>query len=119
MDAQSRQKALDSISDEDLERIKKHQASTRGSFPVDQEWMLLAEFAKAYGWEAYRAARDDAITSAEMLTLIEANRKLNAIDLYNRSLAAFIGAGSANSKKPSQTFTSMTRNIIKQTKVEK
>lgn len=109
---------LDSITPEDLEKIKQHQASTQGSFPVDNEWMLLAEFAKAYGWEAYKDARDDKIGSGEMLTLIEANRKLEAIQLYKDSQSSLIGSVSAQSKKPASTFRKLTKNIIKQMKIE-
>lgn len=114
---QSRQQALDEISPEELEKIKAHQASTTGSYPVDNEWLLLAEFAKAYGWEAYKDARDDKIGVAEMLTLIEANRKLEALDLYRLAQASLIGSGSAQSKNPATTFQNLTRNIITKTKV--
>lgn len=113
-----RQKALDEISAEDLAKIKAHQASTDGAYPVDNEWLLLAEFGKAYGWEAYKDARDDKIGAPEMLTLIEANRKLEAMQLYKASYASLVGAGSAQAKKPSSVFKSMTKDIIKQTKVQ-
>lgn len=118
MDPQERQQQLDNISPEDLEKIKAHQASTEGAYPVDNEWMLLAEFGKAYGWGAYKDARDDKIGAAEMLTLVEANRKLEALHLYQSAYAAFTGAGSAGAKKPSSVFKSMTKDIIKQTKVQ-
>ena len=125
-DAQARQKELDEISAEDLAKIKAHQASTKGAMPVDQEWLLLAEFAKAYGWQAYLDVKNDKrdpngnllITGAEFLTLIEANRKLDAIQLFRDSQASLIGSGSAQSKSPSSTFKSLTKNIINQTKVE-
>jgi hypothetical protein len=109
---------LDKITAEDLAKIEAHRASTEGSYPVDNEWMLLAEFGKAYGWEAYKAARDDEIPSSEMLTLIEANRKLEAIQLYRDSQSSLIGAISAKSKKPGSTFRSLTKDIIKRMKVK-
>lgn len=117
-DPKKRQAALDAITAEELEKVKAHQASTKGAFPVDQEWLLLAEFAMKFGWEAYQAARTDQIDIQEMLTLIEASRKLEWAQLYNDSRAALIGAGSANSKKPSQTFTALTSDIINHTKVD-
>lgn len=118
MDRKTRQQALDNITPEEFERVKAHQASTKGAFPVDKEWLLLAEFAKAYGWGAYLAVKNDEISGAEMLTLIEANRKLEARRMFEDSQSAFIGAASAQTKKPSQTFTSLTRAIVKKTKAD-
>lgn len=118
MTPQERQKALDSITPEELEKIKSHQASTEGAFPVDNEWLLLTEFAVTFGWQAYLDVKEDKVTMAEMLTLIEAGRKLKALDLYRASQAVLIGTGSAQAKKPGQTFKSLTKDIIKQTKVK-
>lgn len=118
MDSQSRQQALDNISAEDLKKIKAHQSTTSGSLAVDNEWMLLAEFAKAYGWQAYKDARDNKVSLAEMLTLIEAHRKLEALDHYRMAEAVLIGAGSARSKKPIATFKALVKEIIKKTKVQ-
>lgn len=117
MDNQSRQQALDNVSAEELKKIRAHQASTKGAFPVDNEWLLLAEFAKAYGWEAYKDAKEDRISLSEMLTLVEANRKLEALHHYKMAEAVLIGAGSANSKKPASTFKQLVKDIIKKTKV--
>lgn len=108
----------DKISPEDLLKIQEHQADTEGAYPVDNEWLLLAEFAKAYGWQAYIAVKQDKVTMPEMLTLVEANRKLEALDHYRNAEAAFIGAGSSQTKKPSSTFKTLTKHIIKRTKVQ-
>lgn len=116
--AQERQQALDSISAEDLEKVKQHQAKTSGAYKVDNEWMLLAEFAMAYGWNAYIYAKSDLISTAEMMTLIEASRKLRAGELYDSAVANLIGSGSAMSKKPSVTFNSLTKNIISKSKAD-
>jgi hypothetical protein len=118
MDKKPTKNLLDKITPEDLEKIEAHRASTEGAYPVDNEWMLLAEFGKAYGWDAYKDARDDRISSAEMLTLIEANRKLEAVQLYKDSQSSLIGTVSAKSKKPGSTFRSLTKGIIKQMKVK-
>jgi hypothetical protein len=115
---------LDELSPEDLEKIS--QPSTSGASPVDQEWLLLAEFGLKFGWQAYLDAKNDAVdengnlkvTGAEMLTLIEASRRLEARGLYDQTTASFIGSVSAQSKKPGQTFKSLTKDIIKQTKAD-
>lgn len=114
---EDRQKVLDSITPEELDKIKAHQASTQGAFPVDTEWLLLAEFAKAYGWQAYLDVKDDKITGAEMLTLIEANRKLQAIQSLKMARDVYIGSSTARSTKSNSTFNSLTRDIVKQTRV--
>lgn len=116
MTPQERQKALDEISAEDLAKIKAHQAKTEG-YPVDNEWLLLTEFAMTFGWQAYLSAKNDEITTMEMGTLIEASRKIKAAQLYQDAYAVLIGSGSAQAKKPSQVFTRLTADIIKQTKV--
>lgn len=118
MDAKSRQQALDNISAEELAKIKAHQASTEGAQPVDNEWMLLAEFAKAFGWQAYLDVKNDEIKIEEMLTLLEAHRKLEYVDMFKNAHTSFVGSGSAQSKKPSQTFKKLTKGIINQTKVQ-
>ena len=105
---------LDTLSPEDLQKIRQHQSS---KIPIDNEWLALAEFAKAYGWEAYRDAVNDVITVDEMMTMLEASRKLDALNHYRMAHASFIGAGAANSKRPNSTFKRMTKDIIKQAKI--
>lgn len=90
----------------------------KSSTVVDDEWMLLAEFGKAYGWEAYQAAKNDEVSLQEMMILIEANRRLEYKDQYRMSQAAFAGAGSAQSKKPSSTFRALTKNLLKKSKAD-
>lgn len=109
---------LDKVSADDLEKIREHQASTEGASAVDNEWMLLGEFAKAYGWQAYNAAKNDEISMSEMLTLIEVSRKLQAHDQYLMAEASFVGSGSVRAKNPSSAFRSLTKGIIKRMKVQ-
>lgn len=87
----------------------------------------MAAWLQIAGYQAYLDARDDArdsdgnliLTMQEIMTLIEATKKLKAIDQYKQAESAFIGAGSAQAgKKASTTFKAMTKNIIKQAKVE-
>lgn len=117
-DPAERQKALDSISAEDVAKIEAHKASTRGALPVDNEWLLLAEFATAFGWEAYMAIKNNEIGLEEMMTLISASRKLRSGNLYDMSLASFIGSASTQTKNPSATFQSLTRKLINNTKAD-
>lgn len=117
---------LDKASLEDLKKIKAHQASTKGAYPVDSEWLLLAEFAKAYGWQAYQDAKNDTrdedgnliVTREEFLTLIEANRKLEARQMFQDAQTSFVGAVSAQTRKPTSTFKKLVRDIIKLTKAD-
>ncbi|HYH16805.1 MAG TPA: hypothetical protein VD794_16350 [Flavisolibacter sp.] len=118
MDAQTRQAALNNISAEDLQKLQQHQAKTSGAFKVDDEWLLLAEFAKAFGWEAYRAAKNDEVSLAEMMTLIEANRKLGYLQMYKDAQSTFVGAGSAQSKSPAKTFNALTKDLVKNAKAD-
>lgn len=118
MDKKKRQQALDEISAEDLAKIKAHQAKTESPYPVDTEWLLQAEFAKAFGWQAYLDVKNDRIDSDEMMTLLEANRKLEALELHSSAQASFIGAVAAASKSPLKTFKALTINIIKNSKVD-
>jgi len=117
-DAAERQKALDNISPEDLAKIKAHQASTQGAYPVDEEWLLLTEFAMAFGWEAYLAAKNDELKMPEMLTLIEASRKLRALEMFENSQTFLIGAFSAKTKRPLDSLRSLTANIRKRMEVK-
>lgn len=116
---------LNEISPEDLEKIKTYQSSTKGAFPVDNEWLILAEWLKIAGYQAYLDAKNDAVdsegnlilTMAEILTLIEATRKLNYVAQYRNAESSFIGAVSAQAKRPSSRFKSLTKKIINNTKV--
>ena len=118
MDKQSRQQALDNISADDLAKINAHQAKTKGAFAVDDEWLLVTEFALKFGWQAYLDVKDDLVATDEMLTLLEASRKLDYLHLYKMSQASFIGTAASAAKKPGTTFERITRNIIKQTKAD-
>ena len=115
LSAEARQAAIDAI---DVEHLKKIEAIESSGIPVDSEWMLLAEFALLYGWEAYKDARDDNISGVEMITLINAGRKLKTLEKYNMAQAVYIGAGSVQAKEPSKAFGKMTKDMIKDMKVD-
>lgn len=118
MDSQTRQQALDNITPEDLAKVKAHQAKTQSAYKVDDYWLIAAEFARAFGWSAYKDFRQDKIGLEEMMTLIEANRRLEAREAFVQAQSVFIGILSANSKKPSQTFSKLTKGLLKQAKVD-
>lgn len=76
-----------------------------------------------FGFEAYWALypekdRRKGISGYEMSRLLVASRKVDAQKLYEASVASYIGSGSAQSKKPSQAFKTMTGNINKNIKAE-
>lgn len=127
MDAQSRQKALDNISPEDLAKIEAHKADASSRYPVDQEWLILTEFALLFGWQAYLDAKNDAtdengnliVNTDEMMMLLVAARKLKYEQLYDNAQSSFIGAVSARSDKPSNTFTNLTKKILQLMKADK
>lgn len=106
------------LSPEDQAKLDKAKQASVNGIKVDEEWLLLAEFAKAYGWQAYLDAKNDKIQLKEMMTLIAANRKLESMDMLRDAQTSFIGAAAARTKKPSQTFKSLVKNIIKATKAD-
>lgn len=111
-----RQAALDNISAEDLAKIQKVQGK---KIRVEPEDALLEEFAAKYGWQAYKDVKADKVSGNEMARLIAASRKREMKQLYLNAQAAFIGAGAAQSKKPSQTFKTMTAKLLKEMEVDK
>lgn len=110
--------SLEDLSPEDLAKVERARASTEGHLKVDTQWMLLTEFAMKFGWQAYLDVKADKIELPEMLTLLEASRKLDNFALYRAAQASFIGSGSAQTKKPSNTFKQLTRRIIKSVKAD-
>ena len=114
------------LSPDDLAKLEELQTNTDGAYPVDNEWLIMAEWLSIAGYQAYLDARDDArdndgkllIPMEEILTLIAATRKLEAIKHYKNSEAVLIGSGSAQSKSPSNTFRTLTKEIINQAKVQ-
>ena len=115
LSAEERQAAIDAI---DVEHLKKIEAIESSGTPVDSEWMLLAEFALLYGWEAYKDARDDNISFLEMITLITAGRKLQTMDRFNAAKDTFIAMLSVGAKDPGKSFQKLTKDMIKEMKVD-
>jgi hypothetical protein len=116
MSPEERQAALDNISPEDLQKIRK---KTEKGVKVEIEDLLEAEFALKFGWQAYKDMKDDLVSSKTMMKLIVASRKLESLAHYNDARSTFIGAASANSKRPSQTFTKITKDLLKNARADK
>ena len=119
MSPEERQKQIDSISAEDLAKI---QAKTT-VVKVDVEDVLEAEFLMKFGFTAYWALYPeknpkDGITANEMLRLLNASRKVDSFNQYANAQSSFIGAASAQSKKPSSTFESATQSLKKNMRFE-
>ena len=112
------QSLLDGITKEELEKIEAHKAKTKGAYPVDDYWLLLAEWLRIAGWQGYMAVKNDEIDMAEMMTLIESNRKLESLDMYRNSLTSFIGASSSQTKRPSSIFKKLTNQFITKAKAD-
>jgi len=115
MSPEERQQALDNISVEDLAKI---QSKVGKKVKIDQEDLLLAEFALMYGWNAYKEARDDLIQSKEMIKMIVAGRKLQSLNQFRLAQASFVATASSKSKKPSATFNSLTRKMVKNSEAD-
>jgi len=121
-----KQLSLKEISDQELEKVERAKASTEGHLKIDNEWLLLTEFALKFGWQAYLDAKNDIrdnngnliVDLTEMLTLLEASRKLDSLEFYRKAQASFIGAGSAKTRRPGNTFKQLTSKILKSAKAD-
>lgn len=118
--AEERQAALNNISEADLAKI---QAKTSSKIKVAIEDVIEAEFLMKFGWEAYWSLypekdRTKGISGKEMTRLIVASRKVDAQNMYKDAQTAFIGAVSAQTKKPSSAFDKATRKLLKSTEAE-
>lgn len=106
------------ISEADLIKVKRRKAIDAKS-KVSQSWLFLAEFGYYFGWEGIQAVRNDKdFTMEEAEMLIRGARKVWSSKVYDYASAAFIGAASANAKKPSQVFKKATSDIIKSAKAD-
>lgn len=115
---EERQRNLDNISQEDLEKLESFQAKTNSASPVDEEWLLLTEFALKFGWQAYLDVKDDKISGAEMHTLLAASRKLSSADIYYNAISSFMATLSVQTKNPYKAFRSLTKNLHEQMKAD-
>lgn len=99
MNQNPRQEALDELLARDQDKLgeitRKKEATT-----VEPEWVVLAEFASYYGWDAMQTARMNDIDSLEFNKLLMAGRKLHAVERYNRIIDTAVAfAGGKSLKK--------------------
>lgn len=111
---EQRQAALNAIPAEYLAKIE---SQLNPGVPVDREWSLMAEFAMLYGWEAYRDAQNDLVSTSEFHTLIQAGRNLKAIERYNKAWDNFFANMAPRTKNPQVQFQKLTKGITKDVKV--
>lgn len=110
-------KLKDHLSKEELKEVESHKEVAR-TFPVTEEWLLIAEWVKLTGLAGYLAYKNDSVTFHEMMKIIEANRVLEAHRMFEDAQASLIGAASAQTKRPDSTFKMMIKDILKRTKVD-
>jgi hypothetical protein len=106
------------LSPEDLEKVNQARAKHESGVKIDDEQLFIAEFGKHYGFEGIRAILNDEIDGQTATWLLVAARKVDHRRLYDNARATFIGAGSVQSKKPADTFASLTKNLIKEMKAD-
>lgn len=106
------------ISEADLAKIQRRKAiADKGK--VSQSWLFLAEFGYYFGWEGIQAIRNDKdFTMDEAVMLVRGARKVWASKVYDSATASFIGAASAQAKKPVQAFKKATADIVKNSRAD-
>lgn len=106
------------LSPEDLAKVQRARARDN-KIKISSTWLYLAEFGYYFGWQGVQAIRNNELTIEEADMLLVGARKIWRGHTYDNASAVFIGAGSANSKKPKQTFVKATRELLKSTKADK
>lgn len=71
-----------------------------------------------YGWEAIMAVLDNKIDGDTFVWLLEAGRRMEKQETYNRTKASFLGTLAANAKSPSNAFQKITSKLIKNMKAD-
>lgn len=105
------------LSQDELDKVAKSRARNE-STKVDENWLFIAEFGYYYGWDGVQAILENEIGMDVANILLAGARKVWNGHLYDHATASLIGAASARSKKPNQTFKKATRDIIKNAKAD-
>jgi hypothetical protein len=71
-----------------------------------------------YGYEGIRAILNNEIDSDTAVWLLLAGRKMESLNQYKRTQAAFIGAAASKAKKPSSAFKKSTDKMLKNSKAD-
>lgn len=112
------QKSRLKLSQEDIDKVARLKAKHENKVDVEPEHLFMAEFGKHFGWQGYLALRNNEIALEEALWLIEAARIVDTRAEFAYTKAAFIGAGSANSKRPVVTFKNSTKDLLKRMEIK-
>lgn len=99
-------------------KVQRARAKSELKTKVNDTWLFIAEFGTYYGWDGVKAIRNNEISMEEVEVLMMGARKVWNGKLYDHMTAAFVGAGSAQSKKPSKTFNTATKDLLRQTKAD-
>lgn len=105
------------LSPEDLEKVNRNRAK-REAVQIDEEQLFIAEFGMLYGFEGIKAILNNEIDSETAVWLLLAGRKMENLNQYKRTQAAFIGAAAAKAKKPSAAFKKSTDKMLKNSKAD-
>lgn len=105
------------LSQDELNRVAAARAKNEAT-KVDENWLFIAEFGFYYGWDGIQAILNNEITMDVANTLLAGARKVWSGRLYDHSMASFIGASSAQAKKPNQIFKKATRDIVKHARAD-
>lgn len=98
---------------EDEAWLKRREEKEASKINIDQEQLIIAEFGVFYGWGGVMAILNNDIDSETVSWLITAARKIRHSINYDNAQSAFIGAISAQTKKPSDTFNKATLELRK------
>lgn len=122
MTPQEQQAKLNDIDPEALAKIQATKGQNASGTLVDGEWLAICELGKHYGWSAIECllpeVKEHGLSPEYMSVLLAGARKIDAMRSYTAHRAAFIGGASAQSKTPSKTFESMTRQLLKQAEAD-
>lgn len=105
----------DVLSDEEKKQLASHDLNDAGT---TEDWVFLAEWVELTGLDGYRAYQNDKVEFHEMLMLIAGKRVLEARRMYENAQTSFVGAVSAQTKNPHNTFKRLTKEIVSKTKAE-
>ena len=117
---------ITAIPDEILEEIELASVSDKSPYPVDDYWLLLAEWLDFAGYQAYLDVKNDRrdefgnliIEPAEFYTLMAAKRKLDSAKMIRAAEAGFIATGSLKTKNPHNTLKSLLKPLQEHVKAD-
>lgn len=117
---------ITAIPEEILDEIELANTSNKSLYPVDDYWLLLAEWLEFAGYQAYLDVKNDRrdefgnliIEPSEFYTLLEAKRKLDSARIIRDAEAGFIAGGSLKTKNPHKTLKSLLKPLQEHIKAD-